>query len=131
MGRELAAALLLMLLVLGAWLNVACLDRLVGTLEQELSVSEQLADEGDFAAARQALDRALSRWTRAGTYTEIFLRHPEIDAVEDSFFELRSILTEENAEAYPSAFLKLRYHLDGIDRMEHVRPGSVLFVIFR
>ena len=125
MTRETAALLLLVLLFAAALLNIACLDKTVGSILAETDAARSFAEEGDFDAAEQALDRAVARWVAADGYTHIFLRHPEIDSTSDAFYELKQILSEENADGFPSAFDKLIYHLHSIDEMEHIRLGSV------
>ncbi len=126
MTREIVAALLLVLLFAAALLNIFCLDSLIGTILADVSASRELAAIGDFEGAEKMLDRAITRWVSANGYTHIFIRHPEIDSTSDAFFELKQILSEENADGFPSAFDKLIYHLHSIDEMEHIRPGSVL-----
>lgn len=126
MRRELAAALLLALLFFGSLWNIRCLDLLIGRLEQETEEAIQYARRGDFPSAEQALDRAIERWVAANAYTHIFIRHPEIDATSDAFFELKGLLGEENLPAADAAYSRLRYHLDSIDEMEHPRFGSIL-----
>ena len=126
MTRETVAALLLLLLFAAALLNILCLDRMIGSLLNDIGASRELAERGEFSGAEQALDRAIARWVAANGYTHIFIRHPEIDSASDAFFELRQILSEENADGFPSAFDKLIYHLHSIDEMEHIRLGSVL-----
>ena len=125
MKREWTAAALLALLFALSLLNIAYLDRLIGEIGAELAVSQSLAESGRFVEAEQALDRAVTRWVEANSYTHIFLRHPEIDSTSDAFFELKQLLAEENAEGFPSAFDKLIYHLHSIDEMEHLRLGSI------
>ena len=124
--KEWAALILLLLLLAAALVNVVYLDRLISEIEGELEAADLAAAEGNFREAESRLDAAVSRWTAADSYTHIFLRHPEIDAASDAFFELKQLLAEENAEGYPSALEKLIYHLQSIDEMEHVRLGSVL-----
>lgn len=126
MTREIVAALLLVLLFAAALLNIACLDRMIGTILADTDSSRALAEDGDFEAAEKALDKAIARWSAANAYTHIFIRHPEIDSTTDAFFELRQSLSEENADGFPSAFDKLVYHLHSVDEMEHIRLGSVL-----
>ena len=84
------------------------------------------SDGGDFSAAEAALDTAIEHWIAANAYTHIFIRHPEIDSTSDAFYELKELLAEQNADGFPSAFDKLKYHLNSIDKMEHIRLGSVL-----
>ena len=126
MKREWIAAGLLLLLLAAALGNIAYLDRLMGRIEGELYEAQEMADAGSFSDAEDATERALEHWLDANAYTHIFIRHPEIDATSDAFYELKELLAEENAEGYPSAFEKLLYHLNSIDEMEHIRLGSVL-----
>ena len=126
MKKEWIAAGLLALLFTAALINIACLDRLIGRIGEDVARARILAESGDFPAAETALDTAIEHWVAANAYTHIFIRHPEIDSTSDAFFELKELLTEENAEGFPSAFDKLRYHLNSIDEMEHIRLGSVL-----
>ena len=126
MKKEWIAAALLFLLFAAALVNIACLDRLVGRIEEDIERARDLAAADDFPAAEAALDEAIARWVAANSYTHIFIRHPEIDSTSDAFFELKELLAEENADGFPSAFDKLMYHLNSIDEMEHIRLGSVL-----
>ena len=128
MKRELVALSLLVLLCVGAGLNVRALDTLTGELLSALTLSETQACSGDYAAARETLERALERWLSADGYTHIFLRHSEIDAVSDSFYDLRSALEagEGEGEGLRSLYEKLQYHLDSIDRIEHLSLKSIL-----
>ena len=126
MKREWIAGALLVLLFLASLVNIACLDRLIATIETDVGRSQQLAEDGDFPAAEEALRTAIKHWIGANAYTHIFIRHPEIDSTSDAFYELKELLAEENAEGFPSAFDKLNYHLHSINEMEHIRLGSVL-----
>ncbi len=126
MKREWVAGALLVLLFLAALVNIVCLDRLIGRIETEIDRAQEFAESGNFTAAEEALDTAIAHWMDANSYTHIFIRHPEIDSTSDAFFELKELLAEENADGFPSAFEKLKYHLNSIDEMEHIRLGSVL-----
>ena len=126
MKKEWIAAALLALLFAAALINIACLERLIGRIEEDVGRAQALAESGDFASAEAALDTAIEHWVAANAYTHIFIRHPEIDSTSDAFFELKELLAEENADGFPSAFDKLNYHLNSIDEMEHIRLGSVL-----
>ncbi|MBR5344108.1 MAG: DUF4363 family protein [Oscillospiraceae bacterium] len=124
--KEWIALALLLLLAVGAIVNIAYLDRLIGDIEAVLRETDELARDGSYEEALDSLDRAIRHWLDANAYTHIFIRHPEIDSTSDAFYELHQALAEQNAEGYPSALEKLCYHLHSIDEMEHVRPGSVL-----
>lgn len=125
MKKELAAGILLaVLIVVSAW-NVVYLDRFVTDLTSTLTRSHAAAENGDWETARSLAEEATKRWNEADGYTHIFIRHPEIDSTADAFYELSQVLLEED-EGYPAAFGKLHYHLASIRGMEYPTLGSIL-----
>ena len=132
MKREIVAAALLLLMFAASIFNISHLDRLVGAVEAELGTAERYAAEGDFTKSLAALDRARRSWDGARSYTHIFIRHPEIDAVSDAFHAAESELSGGNTQSAGAALRLLRYHLDSIREMEQLRPGSILsFISYR
>lgn len=125
MNREWAAGILLVLLIVGAWWNIRAVDRLTGDILAGLEASQEAEERGDQSGAQAALDTALNRWLEADSYTHIFIRHAEIDATADAFYELESQLRAGEGDS-SAAYGKLRYHLDSIRRMEHPSLGSIL-----
>ena len=120
MKRELGALLLLAALIgLSVW-SIRRTDRLMQEVEQHLSLSEKAlrADDRDTAAAERV-------WHAAERYTGVFLRHAELDTISDAFFALRHGLDAGDGIELGAAYALLRYHLDCVDRMEHISPGSV------
>lgn len=126
MKREIIASALLVLLCIGAWMNVRTLDALVGDMANDLSLSAQAAREGQTALADERLNAALDRWLKADGYTHVFIRHAEIDAISDAFYELRGQLLSGEADGLDALYGKLLYHLDSIDRIEHLSLKSIL-----
>ena len=120
-----AAALLILLFFLSMW-NIRRIDTLTTDVGIALSKSLSAAEKLDFKAARKHLDEGMELWLDADEYTHIFIRHSEIDAATDAFFELREVLCQEELSAFTSAFGKLRYHLESISTMEKPSLGSVL-----
>ena len=125
MKRELAAGTLLALLIAGAWWNIRAVDRLTGDILAGLDTAQTAEARGQPAEAREALDKALKRWLEADRYTHIFIRHAEIDATADAFYELQSQLLSGEGDS-SAAYDKLRYHLESIRQMEHPSLGSIL-----
>ena len=125
MKRELAAGTLLALLIAGAWWNIRAVDRLTGDILAGLDTAQAAEARGQPEEAREALDKALKRWLEADRYTHIFIRHAEIDATADAFYELQSQLRSGEGDS-SAAYDKLRYHLESIRRMEHPSLGSIL-----
>ncbi len=125
MKRELAAALLLGLLIAGAGLNIARTDQLTNLVAFSLTRAENAAAEGDFKTAILNFENGLSVWQDAKPYVSVFLRHADVDAASDAFYELQQSLLQRDRTALPAAFAKLRYHLDCIDYMEHPSAGTI------
>ena len=125
MKRELAAGTLLALLIAGAWWNIRAVDRLTGEIMAGLDTAQAAEARGQPEEAREALDKALKRWLEADRYTHIFIRHAEIDATADAFYELQSQLLSGEGDS-SAAYDKLRYHLESIRQMEHPGLGSIL-----
>ena len=125
MKRELAAGTLLALLIAGAWWNIRAVDRLTGDILAGLDTAQAAEARGQPEEAREALDKALKRWLEADRYTHIFIRHAEIDATADAFYELQSQLLSGEGDS-SAAYDKLRYHLESIRQMEHPGLGSIL-----
>ena len=125
MKRETAAALLLLLLLAAAALNTRAVDRLVGALGEQLSLSEEAAARGDYAGAIAALDEGIERWQSRRIYTGIFLRHADLDAAYESLYAVKGLLAEENGAALGPAFEGLRHQLRHLAWMEHLSAGTV------
>ena len=119
-----AIALLLGLAALSFW-NLHHLHELTGGLCREVETVRRLAREGEAEAAAKALDAALTRWLAADGYTHIFIRHSEIDAASDIFYDLRGDLAAGDLESADAGAEKLLYHLQSIDSMERPDFKSV------
>ena len=125
MKREQAAvALLLLLLAIALW-NVRRADFLTDQLEENILRSERALSRGDRDMALTALDNALELWLNSRGYTSIFLRHPDVDAASDAFYDLKQLLQQGESDSAPFGYAKLRYHLDMLDYMEHLSWGTV------
>ncbi len=120
-----AIGVLAVLLALSVY-NLASIDALTGDISIALSKSQSAAEKLDFKSAREYLNAGLELWLDADEYTHIFLRHPELDATSDAFYELEEVLLQEDLTACAAAYGKLRYHLNSIDSMEHLSLGSIL-----
>ncbi len=127
MKRELCAAGLLLLLAAGSLWHLRRADRLTRAVSDSLDRAEQAARQEDYEAALSALEEARRIWQGEEVYTQIFFRHPDLDALQDAFSALEQLLRQEDA-AWPAALELLRYRLETLNRMEHVSPGTVFQV---
>ena len=120
----LALALLLGLELLSGW-NLRHLQKLTDELCFGVEEARSLAQEGNFTAADEALARSLDRWLDADGYTHVFIRHSEIDAATDIFYDLRGSILAQETETVEAEAEKLLYHLRSIYTMERVSIRSV------
>ena len=125
MKRELAAGLLLLMLLLGAALNIRHVDALTEELLVSLDRSEHAAERGDFNAALTAYQNALTLWQQSETYAGVFLRHSDTDTASDAFYQLEAALRQEDEQSFPAVYAQLRHRLQVIDRMERLSLGAV------
>ena len=123
MKRGLIAAGL-MILLLGLLLaNLHALDALIGAVEAGVCRSSAALGAGDAQLAASEAEAAMKLWQSKADYAHIVLRQDEIDAVSDAFCELLAEL--RSGGGTEEAYLCLLLHLDGIERMEHLRLSSV------
>ena len=125
MKREICAALLLMALIAASVFNIRRADRLTGEIREHLDLSEKAMLAADTAYAEEQFEAARRLWLSARSYTQVFLRHPELDATSDMFCELMQELQRGEIRALPAVYERLRYHLDSIREMEHPGWGTV------
>ncbi len=126
MKREFAAGALLLLLVLGAWLNSRRMDQLVWQIDRCLDSSEAAAEQGTFEQALAALENGRRLWEASEGVTGVFLGHQELDAVQDAFFQLEQLLRRGDRAAAPAGYTRLRRCLEEIAALERLSPEAVL-----
>lgn len=126
MRREYTAMIILTLLMLGAWLNLRHMDSLTERIEAKLELSQKAAEQGSMDISEKALLDALDMWLGADGYTHIFIRHSEIDAISDSFYELYDALRSGETDALAPAYEKVIYHLESVNDIEHLSLRSLL-----
>ena len=125
MKREYGAAAVLALLILLSGWSIRRTDRLTAELNIALEKSRSAAETLDGRRARELFEESLRLWLDAEGYTHIFIRHSEIDAITDAFYELSAALDADDRKEREAAFDRLRYHLDSVNSMEKPSLGSV------
>ena len=125
MKRELGALLLLAALFAVSLWSIRRTDRLTEEVEKHLELSEKALRADDRETAEAELEAALRVWQADKRYAHVFLRHAEIDSISDAFFALQQGLRGGDGAELGAAYDLLRYHLECVDSMEHISPGSV------
>ena len=119
-----ALLMLALLFALSLW-NIRTLDRLTSSMEEDIALSRGFCESENYSAAEATLRSALQTWKDAEGYTHVFIRHAEVDAASDAFFEALTALRTRNGEEALGAYDKLLYHLRSIDTMEHITLKAV------
>lgn len=119
-----AVTLLLLLCALSLW-NLRHLETLTGELLGGVEEAQSHWRREDFQSAEQALDRTIGCWLASDGYTHIFIRHSEIDAASDIFYDLRGDILAKDTENAEANAEKLRYHLQSIYSMEQISLKSI------
>ena len=125
MKREIGALLLLAALFGVSLWSIRRTDRLTDEVEKHLELSEKALRADDRETAEAELEAALRVWQADKRYAHVFLRHTEIDCISDAFFALQQGLRGGDGAELGAAYDLLRYHLECVDSMEHISPGSV------
>lgn len=126
MKKTIAAALILLLMFVGSLYNIHYLDNLTGEITAHIQHSRQLCEAGSFDEAQSSLQKALDIWLNAHRYTHVFIRHSEIDAVTDAFYDVLQELGHDEADTAAGSYDMLLYHLNSIADMERIRLESIL-----
>lgn len=117
--------LILVILLSSALYNVHYLEKKIGVLLNDISVTQGLAEAGDFDGAAEMLRQTLNSWNAMDGYTHIFIRHSETDSTSDAFFEYMSDLCAQDAGSAKGSCEALKHHLISIVTMEQVSIGSI------
>ena len=124
MKKELFSALTILSLVAGAVINIVHLNKLVNTMTQHIDKAIVACSVTDYNTAEAELSAALTLWVDSDSYTHVFIRHSEIDATTDSYYDALAAIQSKNQEAI-SLMRKTQYHIESIQSMEKVSLKSI------
>jgi hypothetical protein len=124
MKRELIAIALLLTLLVLSLANVRYIEDKSAVLMENIDAAETLLESGDTPGAENAIRVSLDGWLGWKSYTHIMLRHSEIDAITDAYYELL-IGIENGGEAPKAAFGALRQKLLDLSEKERVTAGTL------
>ena len=125
MKKEIVAAALLLALIAGGLYNTHYLHEFTDGLTGSLALSRAYCENGEYALALEHAQKAESDWKANELYAGIFLRHTEIDAVSDLFYELLGALAGSEPDSARAAYAPLTAHVENLYAMERVGLWSV------
>lgn len=125
MRKELAAAIILALLLTGVMVNIRVASNIILSLKEDVTAAYQSAEKGDFDRAKPQLDAAIEHWMSFDGYTHIFIRHCEINSTTQAYFQLKSDIYAEDMGAAEGSYGLLMATLDSLMTMEQLSLGSI------
>ena len=124
MKKEFFAIITIVALVIGSIINIIHLKDLVNTMSHHITNSISAYNQNDYSLAEQELSTAMNVWLESDGYTHVFIRHSEIDAVTDTYYDaLTAIQNKESASV--TLMRKIQYHIQSILSIECVSFKSV------
>ncbi len=125
MKKEIAAALLLLLLFAGTLVNIRVNDGLIAELEDTVDRAYIAAQNGDWDSAKKGVEAACRRWESLDGYTHVFIRHSEIGTTTDALYSMLSSVCAEDIGDLRGSYGLLRAQLRSLSEMEHISIGSI------
>ena len=123
--RKTAGALALAALLLAvAWWNIHHVRRFVDSQTERVELCRAALERGDGQGALAELQGALVDWREEEGYTHVFIRHAEVDAITDAFYDAAEAIVN-GEEGAGCALDRLEAHLRCVDAMERVTFKSV------
>ena len=125
MKKELFAGLTILCLLIISIAGYVHLAKLTDGIALHTNKAMSAVAQGNFVTAQTEMNTALKLWNNDEHYTHIFIRHSEVDAVSDAFYEvLEAICANQKSEAQIS-IQKLMYHINSVQSMEKITFKSV------
>lgn len=125
MKKEIAAAIILIVLFAGVMVNIKVSGNIILSLEDDVTAAYESARNGDFDRAKPQLDAAIEHWMSLDGYTHIFMRHSEINSTTEAYFQLKSDIYAEDIGAAEGSYSLLMADLDSLMTMEQISFGSI------
>ena len=92
----------------------------------QIDVAENYFTSGDRQEASSLVSDGLHGWLDWHKYAHIMLRHSEVDAVTDSYYDLLAALQDGDDEVTDADFDKVSHKLRNVADMEQMTFGSIL-----
>lgn len=125
MKKEIFAIITILLLIVASLINIFHLNRLIDSMSTHINAAIFALNIGDISIAESELNNALKIWLNSNKYTHVFIRHTEIDAITDAYFDALAAIKSKNNSAI-TLMEQTKYHLESILSIEKLSLESVL-----
>lgn len=125
MKKEIFAIITILLLIVASLINIFHLNSLIDSMSAHINEAIFALNVGDMSIAESELNNALKIWLNSNKYTHVFIRHTEIDAITDAYFDALAAIKSKNNSAI-TLIEQTKYHLESILSIEKLSLESVL-----
>ena len=101
-------------------MNARTITDLSGAIDEQLALSLDAAQNGQWPAADAALQRAGALWDLRMTVT-----HEELDATEEILFEARQYAGQRDLENYCSSARQLRMQMEHLRTLQKINLQNI------
>ena len=98
---------------------------LLDELDARSALALSAAEAGSWTEAETSAALLITRWQKAETYAQGFIRHPDIDAISDALTAFRGAVMSQDVDACRTAALSVSTRLSSIRKAETPSLGSI------
>lgn len=98
MKTFIGAICILALLITGTWFYSQKINENVHQTEHMIERIEKSVHQKDFAESKSAVDELENRWNVTEQWFKGFMDHRRLDLINQTFYELKEYINEENEE---------------------------------
>ena len=125
MKKEIAAAVLLILIFVLTAANSRYLETFTGEIADELYNAARACGNEDWDTAMNSASLALEGWTKHLAYTQVVMQHGVSNQVVQQIYELQGHIAEKDAGSGTYCALQIAEYLGNLAQLENVHAGSV------
>ena len=121
----LAGAILLSLFTAGL-MNCRTINTISRSMDKQISLSQDAAQQGRWESADQALARALDTWESHNVYLHVTLDHNDIDKADLLLSALQQYAAQHDGAHYCADARRLRTQLDHLAETQRLSLQNIL-----
>ena len=118
--------LILASLFIAGSMNYRTITHLSDSINAQLTLSAEAAQEEQWEEADAALQRANEIWKEHDAYLHIMVTHEELDTAEEILFEVRQYAQRRDCENYCSSAQRLCMQMDHLKDTQRISLQNIL-----
>lgn len=125
MKKEIFAALLLAVILTLSIINTACIDKITGTVSDNVAEVHSLVISHQWSEAEALLEETIDYWRSKDDYIHSVLNHEAADYVTDDLFELLGFVYSQDDAMSRSHSELILESLEDLRKFEHIHICSI------